>query len=82
MIEELSALLVKKNLLKSEKNMMNARNTLLEIYERATEERFSFLFVNLMKSDINEVFMIKFDRKFIVDEDEDGDIDAEVNIPS
>ena len=31
MKEELSALLVKKNLLKSEKNMMNARNTLLEI---------------------------------------------------
>ena len=75
MIEELSALLVKKNLLKSERNMMNARNTLLEIYERATEERFSFLFVNLMKSDINEVFMIKFDRKFIVDEDEDGLLD-------
>ena len=80
MIEELSALLVKKNLLKSEKNMMNARNTLLEIYERATEERFSFLFVNLMKSDINEVFMIKFDRKFIVDEDEDGLLDENPDI--
>ena len=80
MIEELSALLVKKNLLKSERNMMNARNTLLEIYERATEERFSFLFVNLMKSDINEVFMIKFDRKFIVDEDEDGLMDENPDI--
>ena len=80
MIEELSALLAKKNLLKSERNMMNARNTLLEIYERATEERFSFLFVNLMKSDINEVFMIKFDRKFIVDEDEDGLLDENPDI--
>ena len=82
MIEELSALLVKKNLLKSDKNIQSAKNTLLEIYERATEERFSFLFVNLMKSDINEVFMIKFDRKFIVDEEEDGVIDDDVNIPS
>ena len=80
MIEELSALLVKKNLLASERNMQNAKNTLLEIYERATEERFSFLFVNLMKSDINEVFMIKFDRKFIVDEDEDGLLDEDASL--
>ena len=80
MIEELSALLVKKNLLASERNMQNAKNTLLEIYERATEERFSFLFVNLMKSDINEVFMIKFDRKFIVDEDNDGIMDENPDI--
>ena len=42
MIEELSALLVKKNLLMDDKNIHNAKKTLLEIYEKATEEKYSF----------------------------------------
>ena len=62
MIEELSALLVKKNLLMDDKNIHNAKKTLLEIYEKATEEKYSFLFVNLMESNINDVFKIRFDR--------------------
>ena len=69
MIEELSALLVKKNLLLDDKNIHNAKQTLLEIYDKATEEKYSFLFVNLMESDINEVFKIRFDRKILVDFD-------------
>ena len=36
---------------------------LLEIYEKATEEKYSFLFVNLMESDINNVFKIRIDKK-------------------
>ena len=67
MIEELSALLVKKNLLLDDKNIHNAKQTLLEIYDKATEEKYSFLFVNLMESDINEVFKIRFDKKIMVD---------------
>ena len=80
MIEELSALLVKKTFWQTRETCRTLKNTLLEIYERATEERFSFLFVNLMKSDINEVFMIKFDRKFIVDEDNDGELDSNPDV--
>ena len=68
MIEELSALLVKKNLLMDDKNIHNAKKTLLEIYEKATEERFSSLFVNLMESDINDVFKIKFEKKILVED--------------
>ena len=50
-----------------DKNIHNAKKTLLEIYDKATEEKYSFLFVNLMESDINEVFKIRFDRKILVD---------------
>lgn len=39
MVEELSALLMKKNVLKDDKNIHNSKNTLLEIYEKATEEK-------------------------------------------
>ena len=69
MIEELSALLVRKNLLMVDKNIHNAKKTLLEIYEKATEEKYSFLFVNLMESNINDVFKIRFDKKIMVDFD-------------
>ena len=69
MIEELSALLVKKNLLMDDKNIHNAKKTLLEIYEKATEEKYSFLFVNLMESNINDVFKIRFDKNIMVDFD-------------
>ena len=51
-----------------DKDIHNAKKTLLEIYEKATEERFSFLCVNLMESDINDVFKIKFEQKILVDD--------------
>ena len=35
--------------------------------KKATEEKYSFLFVNLMESDINDVFKIKFEKKILVD---------------
>ena len=38
MVEELSALLIKRNFM-DYKNIHNARHTLLEIYEKATEEK-------------------------------------------
>ena len=68
MIEELSALLIKKNFLMDDKNINSAKKTLLEIYELATEDRFSLLFVNLMESDINRVFMIRYDKRILVDD--------------
>ena len=68
MIEELSAPLIKKNFLMDDKNINSAKKTLLEIYELATEDRFSFLFVNLMESDINRVFMIRYDKRILVDD--------------
>ena len=68
MIEELSALLIKKNFLMDDKNINSAKKTLLEIYELATEDRFSFLFVNLMENDINRVFIIRYDKRILVDD--------------
>ena len=68
MIEELSALLIKKYLLMDDKNINTAKKALLEIYEKATEERFSFLFVNLMESDLNKVFMIRYEKRLIIDD--------------
>ena len=67
MVEELSALLIKRNFM-DDKKLHSAKNTLLEIYEKATEEKFSFLFVNLMESDINKVFMIRYDKRIIIDD--------------
>ena len=67
MVDELSALLIKNNFL-TDKQINNAKNTLLEIYDKATEEKFSFLFVNLMESDINRVFMIRFDKRILIDD--------------
>ena len=68
MIEELSALLIKKYLLMGDKNINTAKKAWLEIYEKATEERFSFLFVNLMESDLNKVFMIRYEKRLIIDD--------------
>ena len=54
MVEELSAILIKRKLLSNEKNLTGAKNTLLEIYNAATQDKYSFLYVNLMESDINK----------------------------
>jgi Cdc6-like AAA superfamily ATPase len=53
LIDELSALADKK--------------TLLEIYNLATQEPHSFLYINLMAKDINDMFHIRFDRKILLD---------------
>ena len=48
-IEEISALIDKK--------------TLLEIYNLATSEPFSFLYVNLRTKKNNDIFHIRFDKR-------------------
>jgi len=52
-VEELSAVADKK--------------TLLEIYHLATDEPFSFLFVNLMSHDKNKMFHIKFEKNITLE---------------
>mgnify|MGYP000188311453 CR=1 FL=1 len=52
-LEELAALIDKK--------------TLLEIYQQATKEKHSFLYINLMESDINSMFSIRFDKRILID---------------
>ena len=67
MVEELSAILLKRNLLSNEQNLTDAKNTLLEIYNIATKEKYSFLFVDLMKQDINDIFKVRFDKAIHID---------------
>ena len=43
------------------------RKTILEIYHMATSEDFNFLYVDLMKKNINEMFMINFTHKIEVE---------------
>ena len=69
MTEELAVMLINKKMLAVAKNVAEAKRLLLEIYNEATEEQFSFLYVNLMKQDINQVFMKNFTHRIIVDED-------------
>ena len=51
-VDELSALLDKK--------------VLLEVYHKATEKRFSFLFIRLTSPTINDMFMINFSSKILI----------------
>ena len=52
------------------KSLHQAKQLLLEIYNVATEDPFSFLFVNLMQPDINKMFMVRFEKYITIDEDE------------
>ena len=38
--------------------------TLMKVYRMATEEPYSFLFVNLQEKELDKMFMLKFDRRF------------------
>ena len=53
LLEELSALVEKK--------------TLLEIYHKATTEKHSFLYIDLMETDINKMFSIRFDKRIVIE---------------
>ena len=66
MVEELSAVLIKKSTVADTKNLAEAKNLLLEVYNIATEEPYSFLFINLMKSDVNDMFYKRFDDKLVI----------------
>jgi len=52
-LEELSALVDKK--------------LLLEIYHQATNEKHSFLYINLMEPDLNQMFSIRFDKRILIE---------------
>ena len=71
MSEELSAVLVNKKMLVDNKNLAEAKRLLLEIYNLATSEPYSFLFINLMETNVNEIFMKNFTSRLVVEEEED-----------
>ena len=67
MVEELSAVLIKKSSVADAKNLAEAEKLMLEVYNIATEEPYSFLLINLMKADVNEMFYKRFDAKLVID---------------
>ena len=67
MVEELSAVLIKKSSVADTKNLAEAKKLLLEVYNLATEEPYSFLFINLMKDDVNDMCYKRFDAKLVID---------------
>ena len=52
------------NALLDETSALINKKKLLEIYERAIEEKYNFLYINLMADNINEMFFINFDKQF------------------
>ena len=54
-VDELSALLDKK--------------VLLEVYMKATDERFSFLFIKLTSATINDMFFVKFNKRIKISDE-------------
>ena len=44
------------------------KKTLLEIYNLATHDPYSFLFVNLRAKKKNDMFMIRFDKKIEIED--------------
>lgn len=42
------------------------KKRLLEIYDKAIEQKYNFLYINLMADNINEMFYINFDDRFII----------------
>ena len=67
MVEELSAVLINKSSVADTNNLAEAKKLLLEVYNLATEEPYSFLFINIMKADVNEMFYKRFDAKLVID---------------
>jgi len=53
-IGELSALIDKK--------------TMMEIYKKATDEQYSFLYVDLTAKDLNNMFMVKFEKRIMIED--------------
>ena len=69
-LDELAGVLISKKAMSDMRSLHQAKQLLLEIYNVATEEPFSFLFVNLMQPDINKMFMVRFEKYITID---DGD---------
>jgi hypothetical protein len=43
------------------------KKTLLEMYNKATEEPYSFLYINLMSKTLNNMFYIRYDKKILLE---------------
>ena len=43
---------------------------MMSIYQEAIKEPYQFLYINLMKRDINQMFMVGFNRKIKILDDE------------
>ena len=71
MVEELSTMLINRKMLADAKNIAEAKRLLLEIYNEATSEPYSFLYCNLTKGDIDEVFMKNFTHRIQVTDGDD-----------
>ena len=67
-LDELAGVLISKKAMSDMKSLHQAKQLLLEIYNVATEEPFSFLFVNLMQPDINKMFMVRFEKYIMIDD--------------
>ena len=51
-----------------EENSANVgKETLLQVYKIATEEPFSFLYVSLRATDVNDMFFIRFEKRMRID---------------
>lgn len=52
----------------TELSALTDRATLLEIYHKATEEPYSFLYINLRATKLNDYFMIRFDQRIEIED--------------
>ena len=50
-----------------EQSALVDKKTVYDIYKLATEEPYSFLFVKLRESDVNKMFMVRFERAIHID---------------
>ena len=64
-------MLINRKMLADAKNIAEAKRLLLEIYNEATSEPYSFSYCNLTKSDIDEVFMTNFTHRIQVTDGDD-----------
>lgn len=55
-------------LILEELGALQPKQTLFEIYKKATDEPYSFLFVNLRATNPNDIFNIKFDKKIEIED--------------
>ena len=67
-LDELAGVLISKKAMSDMKSLHQAKQLLLEIYNVATEEPFSFLFVSLMQPDINKMFMVRLEKYIMIDD--------------
>ena len=49
------------------------KKTLLEMYKVATNDPYSFLYVNLVAKKKEDMFFVRFDKKMIVNRDDTDD---------